>query len=409
MSNTVRILCCIILLVFITSGRPGFCQGKYISEYERLYERALAYYEQEDLENALTSINKSIEVYPGNSAAYLLKAQVLESKKRFDEALLNYNLYLEWEPDNKHAVFMKSLLLYRLNRFDEAITDFKRILNLKSTETNVILYKQTKFESGVNEIFTTEKNNNDYIYHYIALCFIGLEMYQQASQFLDSAILQNAFDPDYYYHRGLAKEKSGNLMDAISDYQNCLKINPEHAYAKYHLTSLSRNNDENSESYIILLNENILLNPEYPYPYLERAYHFMRNKNYAAALQDFNSAISRTSEDSDAYLNRGIVKEHLKDFKGAEKDYLSAIKLEIDNEKAYLNLGNLYVNTKQYEKSLYYYGLAIFYRGDYALAYYNRAIAYYYLKQNNLACEDLTKARILLYEPAESTYARMCQ
>jgi tetratricopeptide (TPR) repeat protein len=409
MSNTVRILCCIILLVFITSGRPGFGQGKYISEYERLYERALAYYEQKDFENALISVNKSIEAYPGYSAAYLLRAQILELNKHFDEALLNYNLYLEWEPDNKYVVFMKSLLLYRLKRFDEAITDFNRILNLKSTETNFILFKQSNFESGVNEIFTTEKNSNDYIYHYIALCYIGKEMYQQAIQFLDSAILQNASAPDYYYHRGLAKEKSGNMIDAISDYENCLEINPEHAYAKYQLTSLSRNNDYSSESYLVLLNENVSRYPEYPFPYLERAYHFMRNKNYAAALQDFNSAISRTSEDSDAYLNRGIVKEHLQDFKGAEKDYLSSIKLEIKNEKAYLNLGNLYVHTKQYDKSLYYYGLAIFYQADYALAYYNRAIAYYYLKQNNLACEDLIKAKLLLYEPAENTYIRMCR
>ncbi len=399
----------LLALALVHYSSFSTAQGNYIQEYQILFQKAQHYYDTDDYVNAFASINKSIEKYAGYPDAYLLRARIYEVNKEYNKALLDYSVYLEWRPDQKQAVFMRGTLLYRLGRFDEAIKDFKVVLQLKSVETNIILFKKPKFESGVTEIMTTEKNSNDYVYHYIALGYLGLEKYRLAIQYLDSAILQNGNEPDLYYHRGLAHEKLGEETFAINDFNKCISINPEHAAAQFQLISLHKGSAPNSKTYLEKLDENISLYPNYPEHYLERAYHLMNNKNYTAALQDLNEAIRISPDDSDALLNRGIVKEHLNDFTGAEQDYLNAIELESNNEKAYLNLGNLLVKQQQYDKSLSYYELAIFYQADYALAYYNRAIAYYYLKQNDKACLDMFKAKSLHYEPAFGSYKRMCE
>ena len=397
------------VLFTMISGMSGLCQGKYITEFERLYFRAQSYYELEDLDNALASVNKAIELNHLYADAYLLKAQVLESKKEYENALMNYSLYLEWEPDKKSVLFMKALLLYRLNRFEDAISDFKRMLILRSTETNIILYRQVRYESGIDKLMTTENSVNDYIYHYLGLSYLNLSKPSVAISYLDTAIMQNSNEADYFYHRGLANEKLGNISAAISDYSDCIRINSEHAAAQFQLMSLDSDSKLNSSTYFEKLNQNIALYPNYPFPYLERAYHFISNKDYKSALKDLDKSISISSNDSDAWLNRGLVKEYLHDTKGAEEDYLMTISIESNNEKAYLNLGNLMIKQKEFEKSLSYFDLAIFYQPEYALAFYNRAIAHYYLKNNLKACADMLKAKNLNYLPASDTYIKMCK
>src|SRR5574337_203921 len=55
------------------------------------------------------------------------------------------------------------------------------------------------------------------------------------------------------------------------------------------------------------------------------------NKNYSAALNDFNQAITMKPDFDLAYFNRGNTKIELKDVKGAIEDFNKAIAINASN------------------------------------------------------------------------------
>lgn len=110
-----------------------------------------------------------------------------------------------------------------------------------------------------------------------------------------------------HYYRGLAYEKSGDLIKAVND-----------------------------------LSEAIFLNTEYAAAYTSRGILFGEMQLYEKAIGDFNKAISLAPEDFNAYLNRGVAYLYISMPEIAMTDFKKTIEFDPKNAKAYLNLGLAY-------------------------------------------------------------------
>ena len=147
--------------------------------------------------------------------------------------------------------------------------------------------------------------------------------------------------PDFanaYVNRGLAKEKLGQHEAAIVDYSSAIKIDPELAGAYNNRGSVQR---RLGQHFLALedLSTAIQLDPHYVKAYVNRG----NTKNSLGhpneALEDFNTALDLDPGSAEAYNNRGIAKASLMQLPDAIKDFDTAIELNPDLANAYYSRG----------------------------------------------------------------------
>ena len=338
---------------------------------------------------------------------YYSRGIAKEQLKDFNGALVDYNIYIEFKPDHFEALFNRAVLRYRLGQYALAKSDFEKLIGMPQGETSTVFFRQDAFASSVNKIFTTQGSNNAYLYNYLGLAETNLADFNKAIEHFSLAIQAQTGEADYYANRGLAKEKSGRTNEARDDYRMALKLNIHHEVAKHNLSSLTSKEGNKTESNQ-MLDDAISNNPSLPYPYAERGFIRMEQKNWKGALDDYNEAVRIDSTNEEYLLNRALIREKLKDMKGAYHDYSKAISLKQNFEKAWLNRGNLLSRLNRLDEAIEDYTIAIFYFPEYATAYYNRSVAYHRQKKLNEACKDLKQAETLGYAVDNAMKVKIC-
>ncbi|HEY5824293.1 MAG TPA: tetratricopeptide repeat protein [Cyclobacteriaceae bacterium] len=339
---------------------------------------------------------------------YYSRGIAKEQLKDFNGALVDYNIYIEFKPTHFEALLNRASLRYRLGQYELAKLDFEKLITLPQGETSTVFFRMDAFTSSTNKIFTTQGSNNAYLYNYLGLTETKLNDFNKAIEHFSLAIQTQTGEADYYANRGLAKEKAGRLDEARDDYRTALKLNPLHEIAKHNLGSLTSKEGKKAESNQ-MLDDAISNNPSLPYPYAERGFIRMEQKEWSGALDDYNEAIRIDSTNEEYFLNRALVKEKLKDTNGAYLDYSKAISIKQNFEKAWLNRGNLLSRLNRLPEAIEDYTIAIFYFPEYATAYYNRGIANHRLRNSNEACKDISKAEELGLNVETSLKKSICK
>lgn len=355
---------------------------------------------------ALEFFNKCLSFDPSFQEAYYLRAATKEQLEDLPGAQTDYSIFLEFKPEHTEALFSRGVLRFKIKLYELAREDFLKLLVLPPGETHSIFYRKTTFESGVNQIMTTQ-GAKDFVFNYLGLIETELKSYDQAIAYFDSALAINPKDPDYFVHRGLARESKGDKAGAKKDYEQASVLDPDHGLAQYNLGALARQegNPDETEKY---LTGAIDRNPDLPYPYQERAFFRMEKGDLKGALNDYNKALKIQSSDPESWLNRGLVKEKLRDFNGAFADFTQAIELKHNLERAWLSRGNVLSKMGKLKEAVEDYSVAITYWPEYTLAYYNRGIVYHRLGFLKEACADITKAQTLGMKLNSAIQNRIC-
>ena len=156
--------------------------------------------------------------------------------------------------------------------------------------------------------------------------------YEEAIKDYDEAIRLN---PEYalaYNNRGTAKSKSGQYEEAIEDFDKVIELNPKDAVA-YNNRGYAKNRLGQHEEAIKDYDEAIELNPEYAKAYCNRGYAKSALGRREAAIKDFDKAIQLNPNDAVAYYNRGLDKQKLGRNEEAEKDFEKARQLTEEKNK----------------------------------------------------------------------------
>lgn len=389
-------LTAIFLLFFtIMVMTDAFSQAKPKKPYT-LFEEAESAFRDNNLSDALELLNQCLKADPGYLDAYAMRGSVRELLNDNDGALTDYSIYLEQFPDRSEVLMSRAILRYKIGFFDQAKDDFHRILVLPPPgETNSILYKKGMSVDEKNPMITMspQGTHTSYVLNYLGLTEAKLKNYVQAKNHLDSAILFNPGEADYFVNRGLVKE-SLNDSTAAMDYDAALKLNPNHVLAKHNLKAYQSKKAQ-TQNLEERLSQTIAADSTMLYPYLERAQQRYESKYYEGAYEDYSMALEIDSMNVEIWLGRGLAREKMKDYKGAFSDYTRAIDLKENFAKAWLNRGNVLLKMERYADAVEDYTVSLLYFPDYSLAFYNRAIAKAKLKNYTEACADLTRAEEL--------------
>lgn len=156
-----------------------------------------------------------------------------------------------------------------------------------------------------------------------------------------------------HFRRGYRAAEEGRKQDAIKEYTEAIKMDPDYAAAYNNRGNLYRNLGD-----------------------------------FEKALEDYNKAIELNLNYAIAYYNRGILYEDLEDPEKAMEDYCKAIELNADDADFYEGRGELYADLGDFEKAIEDYTKAIQLNPKLKEAYQNRAEAYDALGQEELAEAD---------------------
>jgi len=160
-----------------------------------------------------------------------------------------------------------------------------------------------------------------------------------------------------YINLASAYFREGDFIQARSNFEKAMEINPNSAQAYY-----GRGNIYNQQG------------------------------DFIQALSDYNKAIELNPVYAGAYYNRGNTYAQKGDFTQALFDFNRALEINSNYPEVYISRGNVFAKERNFDQALINYNKAI---GMYssADAYYNRAIVYYKLNEYDKALADLNKAK----------------
>ncbi len=95
---------------------------------EYFFTEGEKYYILEDYAKALVAFQKSLEIDPGNSAAYYKKAQIEFKNEELEKALADAEKATKLDPGNKYYYLLVIEILSQQGRFDEAVTVYETML-----------------------------------------------------------------------------------------------------------------------------------------------------------------------------------------------------------------------------------------------------------------------------------------
>jgi tetratricopeptide (TPR) repeat protein len=251
---------------------------------------------------------------------------------------------------------------------------------------------------------------------------------EEVSQYPDTSLCMvpiNSGDPSFAaFNRGNANKNKSNWDQAILEYNEALRVNPNNA-AVYNSRGIAYYEKEDYDRAIADYNQAIRLDPNYASAYNSRGVAYIGkyeaayyNSGYTyydkealdKAIADFNQAIRLDPNYASAYNNRGIAYSdrgdrdmELADYDKAMADYNQAIRLNPNSTAAYYNRGGMYEQKFDYDRAIADFTQVIRLDSNYIDAYTKRGHAYLMKDDYDRARADWSKA--LELDP-NNTYAR---
>ena len=152
-------------------------------------------------------------------------------------------------------------------------------------------------------------------------------------------------------YRGNALYKKRKYDEAIEDYSGIIWLEPNNHIAWYNRGN-ARNEKREYEQALSDLNESIRLNPNYANAWNSRGNAWYGKEKYDEALSNFNEAIRLMPGDAYFWLNRGNSWHAKREYDKAIEDYKHAILLKPDYALAFSNRGNSWSAKGEYDKAI---------------------------------------------------------
>lgn len=153
-----------------------------------------------------------------------------------------------------------------------------------------------------------------------------------------------------YGLRGIAHLNHGNYKDAIKDFNEVIRRNPNDAGAYVNRGNAYRLQGENSLA-IDDYSKAVSIDHAHFLAMNNRAMVHTTLKKYDLALKDLDAAVLLNKEYPEAHNNRGIVYRERGKYEEAAKEFTQAIRLYPRYADAYVNRAAVYSKLKKYEEA----------------------------------------------------------
>lgn len=173
---------------------------------------------------------------------------------------------------------------------------------------------------------------------------------------------------------GLELHQSGQLQEALEEYELILKIDPLH-FDALQLSGAIAAQSRKWNLALDLFTKALLVNQSNPNIFYNKGVVLQELNRYEEALACYNTAISLKSDYSQAYNNQGNIYKELEELDLALHSFEKAIEFMPNNAQAHNNKGYALNLLKRSAEALVSINAAIDLDSNYAQAYNNKGIA----------------------------------
>lgn len=224
-----------------------------------------------------------------------------------------------------------------------------------------------------------------------ALLLHNLNRSSEASEMLDSLLLEDGRNVAYNYLKALVLQMARNYDGAIKYYDAVLAVNPAHGDAMSGKASALEKMGLKKES-LALLEQAIKVDPRNANAWYNLGVVYASENRYLEALQVYEKAIELDPENPRSFLNRGAILRKLGRYEEALQSYDRAIKLNPKSPLAYHNKGLALAFMGKYQQSLNYFNAALQRDPRYTAAWINRGVSFANWGNFEKALRDFRKA-----------------
>ena len=150
-------------------------------------------HKQGKIDEAIKELNKTLEVNPKYSDAYVVFGLIKLKEKKFEEAIAEYNKAMEINPDNLEARYQRAIVFALQERYEDALAENMKVLEKNPKHANAA------YNIGV-------------IYHRTDRLDKAMEWYDKIAKKIDPLY------EDAYYNRGQIYSMKGDHSKAYSDF-----------------------------------------------------------------------------------------------------------------------------------------------------------------------------------------------
>jgi tetratricopeptide (TPR) repeat protein len=161
-----------------------------------------------------------------------------------------------------------------------------------------------------------------------------------------------------YLNRGTIFNESGNYPMAIQDFSQAIALKPDNAMAYNNkgaaLLALTKMQNDSAGVDLAITEFTKALSFDHTllHAWFNRAHVYFTQKNYAAALADYDSAVANAPQTAQAYFNRGVFLRETQQFDAAIADFSSAIRCAPSQTTALNERGITFIAIGKYNEAI---------------------------------------------------------
>jgi tetratricopeptide (TPR) repeat protein len=194
-----------------------------------------------------------------------------------------------------------------------------------------------------------------------------------------------------YYEQALILHVNGDYEEAITPYDNALKINPD-KHETWHNRGTALGNLGRNEEAIASYDQALKIKPDKHEAWYNRGIALDNLGRLEEAIASYDQALKIKSDYPDAWNNRGIALGNLGRLEEAIASFDHALKIKPDDHSAWNGRGAALGNLGRLEEAIASIDHALKLKPDDPYAYYNKACAYALQENIDIAIENLKQA-----------------
>ncbi len=370
--------------------------------------------------------------------AYLFHEKGMELFKagNYAGAIAQFDLAIKADATYFEAWTDRGRANYNLGKKDLALSDFNQSAKLNPRFAPTFFWRAVVFtdmgqdQNAIADYSVAQKLNQDFVDTYLnrGKLYIKTAQYDLALADFNKAISLDGKNGEIYYQRGLLQNKSNKTTEAINDFNKAAALTPTLAGPHFELGKIYATQNKHDQA-VAELGKAIALKQTGEEVYKIRAASltalsrdaeaikdystlidimktkdidvirlrgdlFVKQKNWAAAVKDYNKALALKKDDVPTLLARGKANymQGKSKYAMAKTDFNKVLAADGNNAEASLYIGKILFEENKFQEAVDALSVAIK-NNPSAEAYYIRSKCYYKLENKKACCEDLSKAQ----------------
>lgn len=294
---------------------------------EALYSAGLYALDLNELSQAEAILKTLCQYFQNSSVCDRLEGLVEFRKNNFDKAIVALQKSLQSQPDLLSFYFL-GLSHYKLGQFEQAISQFQKGLDLEPEHVTLrINLAQTLLRKGRIDDCISELQKalhydaeNALAHSVLGSAYLEKGDFENAMDMLDRAAELDPELADAHFNKGIFNLKNGDQHLGEAELEKAVNISPE------------------------LLNARLVL-----------AAHYLKQENFAEAIQLLNAGLKGTAEDALVYNYLAAAYLGQNNSQNAVDSLRKSIQLAPDYPSPYLNLAAFFLKEGDYAQAVNVY------------------------------------------------------